>query len=314
MKKTIRYLALAFGGVALVVLVTAVFLYVEDYSDYFTARRGGPIRDVGIEAIGKDSLFEKSLLTIVTQEGFTVVCGMLVPPQTSSHDRFPAIILLGGKATGKYAVDYVLDVSNTIIVAPDYPYEPRESYTLTGFLSDVPDIRQAIIDMVPSVMVILDYLMTRPDVDTTRIVMLGYSFGAPFVPAILAHDRRPAAAAMVYGGGELRTLIRHNVRRYRGPLMSEFVGSLSGLLLRPVEPLRYVDQIAPIPLIMLNGTEDEQIPRENTMMLFERAKEPKKLLWLDSRHVNPRNVELTRKIIATLKQELIEMDILFEDS
>jgi fermentation-respiration switch protein FrsA (DUF1100 family) len=92
--------------------------------------------------------------------------------------------------------------------------------------------------------------------------------------------------------------------------MSEFVGRLGGLLLHPLEPLRYADKITPTPLIMINGLNDEQVPRYNTELFFNAAREPKKLIWLDSKHVNPRNPELTRRIIAELKEELRRLKIL----
>jgi dipeptidyl aminopeptidase/acylaminoacyl peptidase len=164
--------------------------------------------------------------------------------------------------------------------------------------------------MVPSAILAADYLFSRPDVDTTKLVILGYSFGAPFIPAIVTHDRRAAAAVMVYGGGELTSMIRHNVARYESVWLSEFVGRLGGLLLRPLEPMRYAGRISPIPIIMINGENDEQIPRANTELFFNAAQEPKKIIWLNSRHVRPENEELTRRIIGILKEELTRLKIL----
>ena len=158
--------------------------------------------------------------------------------------------------------------------------------------------------MVPSVMLLTDYLVQRPDVDSTKIVVLGYSFGAPFVPCILAHDKRSAVAAMVFGGGEMYSLIEHNVRRYEGSVASKFVGVIGGFLLHPLEPLRYADKISPVPLLMINGTDDEMIPRKNVELVFEKALEPKKLIWLRSGHVHPKKEELTRAIVETLRVEL----------
>lgn len=293
-------------GIAAVALAF-VYFHTKDYSGYFAERRGILV-DMQLTAAGEDSVYQKSWLTLVSNSGLRTECGLLVPRETGK--RYPAIVLLGGKATGKYAIDYAIGISNVIIAAPDYPYEPREKYTVPGFIADVPEMRTALMDMVPSVMLLTDYLFTREDVDTTRIVLLGYSFGAPLVPPIFVNDRRAAVAALVYGGGDLHTLIRHNVGRYEGPVVSEFVAQLGALLLRPLEPLRYIGHVSPTPLLMINGTHDEQIPRANTEQLFQAAKEPKNIIWLESQHVHPRNEELTRQIITLLESELMKLEVL----
>jgi hypothetical protein len=105
-------------------------------------------------------------------------------------------------------------------------------------------------------------------------------------------------------------MIGHNVRRYEGALAGEVAGLIGGFLLGPVEPLRYAGRISPIPLVMINGTADEQIPRVNAELLFGAAAEPKTITWIESQHVHPRNVELTRKIIGTLKNEMGRLGIL----
>jgi fermentation-respiration switch protein FrsA (DUF1100 family) len=315
MKRILHWIARILLVLVALLAIAWWYFYTEDLSAYFRERRGTEFT-VEEEEAGGDSLSRKSWVRLRTPEGFTVLAGVLAPrrgPQQETSRRSPAIIVLGGKATGRYAVDYALDIRNVVLVAPDYPYEVRDAYTIPQFLRDVPAIRTAIVDMVPSVMLIMDYLRRRADVDTSRIVLLGYSFGAPFVPVIMAHDRRPAVAAMVYGGGDLTSLIGHNVARYEGEAIGSGVGWLSGLLLRALEPMRFVEKIAPTPLVMINGTEDEQVPRANTVMLYEAAREPKTLIWIESAHVHPRNIELTRRIIATLRGELVRLNILPPD-
>lgn len=288
-------------------LLCVLFLYTRDYSGYFASRKG-LLSKSEATAAGRDSVFVRSWLTLQSTSGLRVECGMLVPREEGR--RYPVIVLLGGKATGKYAVDYAIGIEDVIIIAPDYPYNPKEHYSVPEFIGDVPAIRTALLDMVPSVMLLTDYLFTRTDVDTTRIVLLGYSFGAPFVPPIIAHDRRASVAALVYGGGDLYSLLRHNVGRFEGRIVSECVAGLGTILLHPLEPLRYIGTVSPIPLIMINGTEDEQIPRANTEQLYRAAGEPKKIIWLDSRHVHPRDEALTRRIIQALEDELTALGIL----
>ena len=290
---------------ALCALLGAYF-WARDYSGWYQERRG-TLSHVAVEQIGRDSLSDRFLISLRSSSGLTATCGLLVP--RTEHQRHPAIILLGGKQTGRYAIDYALDVRNTLIIAPDYAYEPRRAYTLPQFLADVPAIRGALLDMVPTVMLITDYLWQRNDVDTTKLVLLGYSFGAPFVPTILSVERRPAVVVMVYGGGDLHSLIRHNVQRYKGWPVSEFVAALGALLLHPLEPLRYVERISPAPLIMINGEEDELVPRRNVLALYNNAREPKRLLWLASKHVHPKNVRLTKLILEALRRELSRLGI-----
>ena len=282
------------------ILAIAWYYYQKDYAGHFRERKG-ELRNFELQPAGGDSAFQKAWLRIESSSGLVVDCGLLTPVRGQRH---PAVILLGGKATGKYAIDYALDIEEVIIVAVDYPYEPRPSYTVPEFLVDIPAMRTALLNMVPSVMLLVDYLATRRDVDTSRIVVLGYSFGAPLVPAIMAHDKRPVYAAMVFGGGDLYGLIRHNVRRTESPLVAEFVAGLGALLLNPLEPLRYAKRISPVPLLMINGSKDEQIPRMNTELFYEAALEPKKIIWLESSHVRKENVELTRTIIRSLREEL----------
>ncbi len=309
MRKTIRLFLLILAAAVLILMLCGLYFVARDYGDYFIETKGTLIESK-TTLFAADTLFRREWLSIRSDAGLTVECGLLIPANEKALRRYPVVILMGGKTTGKHAIDYALDIRNVVIVAPDYSYTPRESYNVMQFLADVPEMRKASLDMVPSVMLLTDYLWRRPDVDTTKIILLGYSFGAPFVPCIAARDKRAAVAAIVFGGGDIRGMIRHNVRRFEGPFVSEFVGIVGGVLLRPLEPLRYAGAISPMPLLMINGAEDEQIPRKYAEALYARAGEPKKLVWLEARHVNPRNVDLTRLFVGTLKHELVQMRLL----
>lgn len=309
MVRFLKWLAWVAVAATLILILCGVYIAGLDCSRYYTSAKGR-LDEVEVAPFGSDSVFKHEWLSLRNDRGMRVECGLLVPVRRSASGRYPAVILLGGKATGKHAIDYALDIQNVIIAAPDYPYTPKESYTLAGFIADVPEMRRAALAMVPSVMLLTDYLWQRPDVDTTKLVLLGYSFGAPFIPCIASYDRRAAVAAVVFGGGDLRGLIRHNVRRYRSASVSEFVSLVGAVLLRPLEPLRYAGAISPMPLLMINGSEDEQVPRQYAEEFFRQAKQPKEIMWLQAHHVNPRNVELTRRIVAILKEKLVRMNVL----
>ena len=63
------------------------------------------------------------------------------------------------------------------------------------------------------------------------------------------------------------------------PLLSFFKAPLAHILINDdLSPADYVGKIAPIPLLLIHGTEDEIIPFHHAELLLGRANEPK-TLW-----------------------------------
>lgn len=269
--------------------------------------------DIEAEArpYGADAHFVHSSLTLTHAQGLRVRCGLLEPRDPAQPgERRPGILVMSGREMGVRAIEQVTDLKNVVVLALDYSYEARPSYTVRTFLNDVPQIRRAALDVVPSARLALEYLRQRTDVDPTRIILLGYSFGAPLVPRIAAEDRGLAMAGMIYGGGNLRTLISHNMRRSRGWIPSQLAGILGSLMLRALDPLRHAGKVSPTRLLMVNGRLDELIPRKNAEALYRKARSPKKIVWLDSNHVTPKNRDLTRRITSVIRDELVATQLL----
>jgi dienelactone hydrolase len=284
------------------------YFALRDFSHYFENEKGNLVSSRSSQ-FGEDAAFTHQSLLIVNDKGLNVECGLLVPKREAPSRRYPAVVLLGGAETGKEAIRYITGMSNVIIAAPDYQYKRRPIKGTLQLLEEIPAIRKGALQTVSSVMLLIDYLSRRPDVDPKRIVVAGYSFGAPFVPCVAAIDRRPAVAAMAYGAGDIRGLVRHNFKSI-GAVKSELLSLLAALILSPIEPLRYADRIAPIPLLMINGTQDELIPPKYAEEFFKKARQPKKLIWLRSGHMTPENWALTRRITQVMRDELIGMGVL----
>jgi fermentation-respiration switch protein FrsA (DUF1100 family) len=121
---------------------------------------------------------------------------------------------------------------------------------------------------------------------------------------MMAVEPRIDAGVMAYGGGDVASLVYHNVRRTEGAAFSSLIGASAWVLLRPIEPVRFAAEIAPRYALMINGSDDERIPRENVDALWSMLRDPKEQVWIESAHVHPTNVELTRTIIREMKQAL----------
>ena len=103
------------------IAVASILYYNNDYSSKFKEEKG-KLQSINIQDAASDPLYAKSWLTLTNDRNLTVECGMLTP--RASAKRVPAVILLGGKATGKYAIDYAMDIRDVIIIAVIGP-QPR---------------------------------------------------------------------------------------------------------------------------------------------------------------------------------------------
>jgi dienelactone hydrolase len=154
-------------------------------------------------------------------------------------------------------------------------------------------------------------LYNRHDVDRERIVLAGGSFGALFSPALAASDERISAVAIFFGAGDLETLVAANLEL---PAPVRPVATwLGATLVSPMEPLKYIDRVAPRPVFILSGTDDPRMPEVCGRALQERAGEPKTIRWLPVGHVNIRSPEFHEEILELFLAWLVEIDVISAD-
>jgi pimeloyl-ACP methyl ester carboxylesterase len=120
--------------------------------------------------------------------------------------------------------------------------------------------------------------------------IFGMSMGAATAILAAAEDERIAAIVADSPFGRLRWAIAQ-AARLRGypPVVAQVVASLSCRvtamhLRRPVQafdPVEVVARIAPRPLLLMHGVEDDVIPVRSAHALYGRAGEPKELWLID---------------------------------
>jgi uncharacterized protein len=118
----------------------------------------------------------------------------------------------------------------------------------------------------------IDYLSSRSDVDTDRIGYTGISLGAITGLTFVAHEPRVRAMASIVGGANLL-----------GTLKVELDPSVKKAA-EQIDPFYHVAQIAPRPLLLLNATRDQLVPRFFGEQLHKAAGEHAKKMWIDTDH------------------------------
>ena len=299
-------------GLAILVGVPAsVYLAGEsyrrrDFREDFARHRGTLVASEEV-SLGEQEGLESIAVTLRDDLGL-VVRGRLKVPAGQPVQR-PALLLLGGVGTGQETVDYIDDTQGVVLFALDYPYEGRTSgLSYSEFLRAIPEMQLALIRTVPASMLAVDYLRTRPDVDPGRIVLVGGSLGALFAPAVGAADERIAGVALLFGAADLEHLARANL----GDLgwFAAPVGWAGAVLTSALEPLEYVGDIAPRPLLILSGTGDERMPEHCSRALQEAAREPKTIRWIDAGHVTLHSTEFHDQVLDELAAWLRAHDLI----
>lgn len=130
----------------------------------------------------------------------------------------------------------------------------------------------------------LDYTTMRmPD---ARIGVFGGSMGAAI--AIMGSSQRPDVLAVVADSPFARHSdvisfrVRQQVHLPGQPfarISDYFLYRMAGYRSSDMEPVRWVAQLAPRPLLVIHGTHDTSIPVEQSVKVYEAAREPKEL-WI----------------------------------
>jgi len=203
--------------------------------------------------------------------------------------RLPVAVILGGHYGARKAMDFLGETPGVMVATLSYPFTGDPRPDAVTFLREIPKIRAAFLDTPPAVMLALDYLMKRSDVDTARVEAVGVSLGAPFMCVAGALDPRFARVWALHGSGGSYVPLEANMKRtiHFGPLRAVAAGISNVIIAGPrLDPVRWVPRIAPRPFVMVNAKDDERLPRSAVEALYASAREPKELVWMPGGHVH----------------------------
>ncbi len=152
-----------------------------------------------------------------------------------------------------------------------------EGETTTFGYTEVNDVQGAV-----------DFLESRPEVNAERLGLVGESLGA--ATAVQATARIPEIDVLVEESSftTLEDNVAEGVRVIAGlppfpfaPLMVYFGSQEAGLDIGLVRPVDDIARIAPRPVLIIHGRQDELVPVESAMSLYAAAGEPKQLYIIE---------------------------------
>jgi len=204
------------------------------------------------------------------------VPGLLLLP-AEGHGPFPLVLLQHGAGGSKHS-DY-LDAARlpwvrrgVAVASIDFPLHGERisaklSEQLLGVTANTVRAahadtialwsefsRQSVVDLGRA----FDALAAFPELDAQRVAYAGFSLGAILGALFCPTDPRPRAAALALGGAGI------------GP--PDF------------DPAARIGAFAPRPLLFVNATRDERIPRAAAEALHAAAGNPKQIAWFDCGH------------------------------
>jgi len=208
------------------------------------------------------------------------VTGLLSVPN-NANKPVPVIILLHGLGDKK-TVDYIeygndfllkngyavlrIDISNhgeRFENEYEFDFTGKNKYWTRNIISQtVFDLRRAV-----------DFINSRKELDSEKIGFFGISLGGITGIIFCGVENRVKVPVFVLAGGQMNLLFG---KKALSATAKDYVSI--------IEPINYVKQISPRPLLMLNAEEDEIVPPIMSKLLYNKAKKPKKIIWYPAKH------------------------------
>jgi fermentation-respiration switch protein FrsA (DUF1100 family) len=138
---------------------------------------------------------------------------------------------------------------------------------------------------------VIDYLFTVPEVDRAHVSLLGFSGGAAVSVFVASADSRISSVAACACPAEFTFLTQTDNPQ---SIIDHFrcIGAIRNRDFPPsakewfdhfteINPVEYIGGIAPRPLLLVHGDQDETVPLSHARELYNRASEPKQMVIIN---------------------------------
>ncbi len=194
----------------------------------------------------------------------------------SGTQKLPVVLLFGGFENAARVLDLISPSQPVALATFDYPFEPPRQMEFPASLKFLPEAKAFILRTQEAIPALIDYLEKRPELDRSRISIIGASFGAPFAIHAAATDSRVRGLVVVHGFADVVSTASHRMlpalTRKLGVFaepVSWIVSSASWWYVAGPEPeIDATKLVVGQKLLMVTAISDSFIPRESTEELW----------------------------------------------
>lgn len=266
----------------------------RQYDDYMLLR--GRLVAAETTSVGARGRYALQRVRLRSSTGLEITGRLLRPASTT---RGPAILLNDGRELNSSAIDYLPpDFGDVVVLSVDYPEAIPYTVGVKDLVFNGGTIRKAARLIPASFSLAGEWLSLREDVDAARVGIVATSFAVPFATIAAVMDARFRDVGLIYGAGDFATVMAANIT-LRPRFLRRPAAWLATRAFREFEPERHVALIAPRSVLMINGVDDPQMPRDAVESLYAAAREPRTLIWLRTGHLLPTDSVLIRALVDT---------------
>lgn len=209
--------------------------------------------------------------------GFTVSL-----PAHTPHRRMPVVFALGALGTGLHSISLVHAPGSNVLVGYDWPSIPPKMG-----VGDFFSLRKQAVTIPAQMTAVSQWVLAQRWADSNRVTVAGFSLGAIAAPAVehalVARGVHVRWTVLADGGAPISAVLAGD-QAIREPWLRGTAAVLAKILLRPVDPARYVSQLSGN-FLLISSAADTTIPAAASNRLAELTPNPKKIVRLPGGHV-----------------------------
>jgi dienelactone hydrolase len=207
--------------------------------------------------------------------------------ESDATDQPWTVVLLGGFFAGDRAALLLPETVHAHVLAVDWPWKGPRKLSAIQFVRSLPAIRRTALRSPAALALGVDAVARQPEVDTTRIALVGASLGVPSTVAALELTSAPAACALLYGGADIGTWTSHALTRYGIPdPLAPVIAKYAVAFVRPLEPALH-KAAASLRMLIVNARCDQFVPLAVAQALH-RAFPQAAVRWKEGPHLDGR--------------------------